>query len=140
METELYLGFLARCLNTITKQAKRMRIHLIYDSLSINETSKKNEESIIVDFLIPTFANILQQMIEKDDNDNLFNTNNKEKEWYKVISHRYEKELNRDPTAGEIPPLTAAQLLLKVGPQKQNAAYKELSFVVKARERGMKDD
>lgn len=104
------------------------------------KVSKKNEESIIVDFLIPEFTNILQQMIERDDNDNPFNNNHKEKEWYKVISHRYEKELNRDPTAGEISPLIAAQLLLKVGPQKQNAAYKELSFVVKARERGMKDD
>lgn len=107
---------------------------------SYNKVSKKNEESIIVDFLIPEFANILQQMIEKEDEDNSFNTTNKDKEWYKVISHRYEKELNRDPCAGEISPLIAAQLLLKVGTQKQNAAYKELSFIIKAREGGMTND
>lgn len=105
-----------------------------------NKVCKKNEESIISDFLIPEFTVILQQMIERDNEDNNFNAIHKEKEWYKVIAHRYEKELNRDPCDGDIPPLTAAQLLLKVGTQKQNAVYKELGFVVKAREGGITND
>ena len=105
-----------------------------------SKVCNKNEESIIVDFLIPEFTSILQRMIENGDEDNKFNNNYKEKEWYKVISHKYEKEFHRDPCAGEIPPLTAAQLLLKVGNKKQNAAYKELSFVVKMRDGGAKDE
>ena len=105
-----------------------------------SKVCNKNEESIIVDFLIPEFTSILQRMIEDGDDDNKFNSNYKDKEWYKVISHKYEKEFHRDPCLGEIPPLTAAQLLLKVGNKKQNAAYKELSFVVKMRDGGAKDE
>lgn len=105
-----------------------------------SKVCNKNEESIIVDFLIPEFTSILQRMIEDGEEDNKFNSNYKEKEWYKVISHKYEKEFHRDPCSGEIPPLTAAQLLLKVGNKKQNAAYKELSFVVKMRDGGAKDE
>ncbi len=105
-----------------------------------SKVCNKNEESIIVDFLIPEFTSILQRMIEDSDEDNKFNSNYKEKEWYKVISHKYEKEFHRDPCMGEIPPLTAAQLLLKVGNKKQNAAYKELGFVVKMRDGGAKDE
>ena len=100
----------------------------------------KNEETIITDFLIPEFTTILQQMIEKDDEDNSFNRHYKRKEWYKVISNKYEKELNKDPCAGELAPLTAAQLLLKAGTKKQNAVDKDLSFIVKMREGGAKDD
>ena len=101
----------------------------------------KNEESIIVDFLIPEFTSILQQMKESGyDSDNLFNTTNKNKEWYKVITNKDLKEFNKDPCQSDISPLIAAQLLLKVGNKKQNAAYKELDFIVKAREDGAKND
>ena len=105
-----------------------------------NKVSKKNEESIIVDFLIPEFTYILQQMKEDGDSDNTFNTFYKNKEWYKVITNKYLKELNRDPCTSEISPLVAAQMLLKVGTKKQNAAYKEMDYIVKTREGGAKND
>lgn len=105
-----------------------------------NKVSKKNEESVIVDFLIPTFTFILQQMKEDKDSDNIFNTNNRNKEWYKVISNKYEKELNDDPCTSEIKPFVAAQLLLRVGTKKQNAAFKEMDYIVKTREGGAKND
>ena len=99
----------------------------------------KNEESIIVDFLVPTFATILQRMSEKDG-ENTFNSDNSHKEWYKVISNKYEKEFHRDPCSELEEPLVAAQLLLRVGPKRQSAASKELEFVAKKREEGVKDD
>lgn len=105
-----------------------------------NKVSKKNEESIIVDFLIPEFTHILQQMKEDGDSDNTFNTFYKNKEWYKVITNKYLKELNRDPCTSEISPLVAAQMLLKVGTKKQSAAYKEMDYIVKTREGGAKND
>ena len=105
-----------------------------------NKISKKNEESVIVDFLIPEFTYILQQMKEDKDSDNTFNVVHRNKEWYKVISNRYEKELNRDPCTSDINPLVAAQMLLKVGTKKQNAAYKEMDYIVKTREGGAKND
>lgn len=105
-----------------------------------SKISKKNEESIIADFLIPEFTFILQSMKEIEDQDNAFNMRYKNKEWYKVISNKYEKEFHRDPCNSDMDPLTAAQILLKVGPKRNNAVYKELDFVVKAREGGVKND
>ena len=99
----------------------------------------KNEESIIVCFLIPTFACILQKMKESDETSN-FNSENSHKEWYKVISNKYEKEFHQDPCESSIEPSVAAQLLLRVGPKRQNAASKELEFIAKKREEGAKDD
>ena len=102
--------------------------------------SNKNEESVIVDFLIPTFSKIFTQMIEKDEEENNFNRENSFKEWYKVLSNKYEKEFNLDPKEGKIDPLEAAQKLLKVTLRKINAVSKELDFVIKAREEGVKND
>lgn len=105
-----------------------------------NKVSKKNEESVIVDFLIPEFTSILQQMKEDENGDNTFNAYYKNKEWYKVISNKYEKELRRDPCTSDINPLVAAQMLLKVGTKKLNAAFKEMDYIVKTREGGAKND
>lgn len=105
-----------------------------------SKVSKKNEESIIADFLIPEFTFILQSMKESEDQDNFFNIHYRNKEWYKVISNKYEKEFHRDPCNSDIEPLTAAQILLKVGPKRSNAIFKELDFVIKAREGGIKND
>lgn len=105
-----------------------------------NKVSKKNEESIIVDFLIPIFTYILQQMKEEQDSDNTFNITNRNKEWYKVICNKYEKELNVDPCTSEIKPFVAAQTLLKVGTKRQSAAYKEMDYIIKTREGGAKND
>lgn len=102
--------------------------------------SKKNEESVIVDFLIPEFTYILQLMKEENDADNTFNITNKNKEWYKVISNKCEKELNIDPCSTTENPLKIAQMLLRVGTKKQNAAYKEMDYILKTRERGVKND
>lgn len=105
-----------------------------------NKVSKKNEESVIVDFLIPIFTYILQQMKEEQDSDNTFNITNRNKEWYKVICNKYEKELNVDPCTSEIKPFVAAQTLLKVGTKRQSAAYKEMDYIIKTREGGAKND
>ena len=105
-----------------------------------NKVCKKNEESIIVDFLIPEFTNILQQMKEDENGDNTFNSFYKNKEWYKVISNKYEREFHRDPCNSDIKPIVAAQLLLKVGNKKLNAAFKEMDYIVKTREGGAKND
>lgn len=103
-----------------------------------NKVCKKNEESVIVDFLIPEFTYIFQQMKEYEESENTFNTRYRNKEWYKVLSNKYEKELKRDPFTSDINPLIAAQMLLKVGTKQQNAAYKEMDYAIKAMEGGVK--
>jgi len=48
--------------------------------------------------------------------------------------------LHRDPCTSDINPLVAAQMLLKVGTKKLNAAFKEMDYIVKTREGGAKND
>lgn len=104
------------------------------------KVASKNEESIITDFLIPVFAKIFTQMKEIPNVDNQFNNDNCFKEWYKVLSNKYEKEFNLDPKEGKMDPLEAAQKLLKVTLRRVNAVSKDLDFIIKARDGGIKND
>ncbi len=78
-------------------------------------------------------------MIE-GDSENDFNSRYKDKEWHKVLTNKYLQAFDEDPRKGVIDPLVATQRLLKVGARQNNAAYKEMSFVLASLEGGIKHD
>lgn len=107
-----------------------------------SKVCKKNPESVIVNFLVPAFASIFEQMAERDEDgevENDFNRMHKNKEWYKVLSHKYEDTFNDDPTKRVRPSVEAAQILLKVDAGRKTASSQSLAYIVKAIEGGIKN-
>ncbi len=105
-----------------------------------SKIASKNEEQVISYFLIPTFSLVLESMIEYEDEENDFNFKYKNKEWYKVISHKYERLFNHDPVEGAEKAIVAAQKLLKVDGGEKNAISKSLDYIIKAQDGGIKND